>query len=189
MKQENLVKLAEIIISEELEEYNGTKYIDSSDIRMDNYYKLIDFDEALELDRLLEQKAVEYTGDKDYSLWDDEWYVPASDQWLEIWAKQFVEAYKSGEIYSYSWCNGKETKVTEFEHMIETFVKPNKKEIESIVAMSLVYSEKYDNLFNIFRDYINCKKVAKDVWDMNGGFDGRSFETFYKHLLETEEIY
>lgn len=170
MKTENLKKLAEVII----DEANG--YTPS----IEDYYKALDFEDAEKLDDFFQEL--------DEHLFDDEWIVLPSAEWLDIWAGEFREVKAKHQPVEFHYENGKQIVEKYEEDRWTPFIEEHKDHIESIVAWYSYNSEKFNhNLLTIFKDYIDMKKVAKEVWC--DACDSQTEEEVYEQLMNGEPIY
>ena len=155
MKTENLKKLAEIIVSEAAEaKYDTTPSIG-------NYYKVLDYEDAKQLDKFFDEL--------DDNLWNDEWYISPSAEYIDIWAGKFADVVEEHKPVEFHYENGKQI-VDKYEEDCWTpFIDEHKKDIEDIVSYYAWNSEKFgNNLLEIFKDYIDMKRVTEEVYQTVG---------------------
>ena len=155
MKKENLKKLAEIIVSEAAEaKYDTTPSIE-------NYYRVLDYEDADQLD--------EFFDELDDNLWNDEWYIAPSAEYIDIWAGEFAEVISKNKPVEFHYENGKEIVDAYEKDRWTPFIEEHKKDIEDIVSYYAWNSEKFsNNLLEIFKDYIDMKRVTEEVYQTVG---------------------
>ena len=148
MKTENLKKLAEIIVSENEENYDGNSIAD--------YYKVLDYEDAVKLDDMFYEL--------DNTMDEDENYIVPSAQFMDIWAGEFADVVKKNKPIWTHYENGKEI-VDKYEKDLDTpFIEEHKKDIQDLVGYYAWNSERFhNNLLTIFKDYIDMNKVVDDV--------------------------
>lgn len=145
MKTENLKKLAEVIIDE-------ADYTPS----IKEYYKVLDYEDAEKLDDMFYEL--------DETIFDDEWYCPPSCEFLDIWAGEFAKVKEEHKPTEFHFENGKQIVHKYEEEYWTPFIEEHKESIESVVWYYAEHHEQFDNnLLEIFKDYIDLKKVAEGI--------------------------
>lgn len=172
MKTENLKKLAEIIVSENEENYDSH--------RIDDYYKVLDYEDTKQLDDMFYEL--------DQTMDEDPWYITPSAQYLDIWAGEFAEVVKNHKPTEFHFENGKQIVHKYEEEYWTPFIEEHKEDIEGLVAFYCWNSDKFhNNLLTIFKDYVDMKKVANDVW--RDAVDSETDEEVYEQLMNGKVIY
>lgn len=165
MKKENLKKLAEIIVSENEDNFDNYSIKD--------YYDALYFEDAIELEKLLEEEA----GDK---LYYDE-YTPVTIDFLQ-------KMIEEGDLEQGKYLHVAKNKCISYDE----FVKEYASYIESAVYFYSCNSINFwVNMVAFFGDDIDLKKIADELY-RDGAYisdDDEDSSAIYERLKAGRPIY